>query len=490
MAFEDQDRNFEKALARHLRSSGVQANASAGPPFESCPDPEILAAYHEQSLSQEELSHWKSHVVSCNDCQFVLAQLVATDNLALDSAPAKDPLLVEERTLFSKKTSRDSRFVGGERRPPSWRWVLLIPAGAMAAGLLAYISLQPPKSPLASPSASVEVAENRAAPAVSPSAQAPQTPPPEPKEKDESAALSDRKSSGAPSPERDQQLNALNNEVQLTQRGRNQNSANAPHGPSVSLEKQQQQQLASRVAVDASGGAAALDYKKFDSQAPAKIAENGGLGAAPAPPPPPPPQEQPSFVADGSISAPAAEKSQPPTPASNAAAPKAKSADVNAIASTAETVEITSEPQSVARSRADAHAMLRASALQNPHVFFAPDGKHLWRLGPAGSLEHSSNGGIKWTPQITGVSTDLLAASAPATKVCWVVGNSGTILRTTDAGAHWTKLDSPVANDLMGVRAIDSLHASIWFIADRQSGKIKTYDTADGGATWSPLTVH
>ena len=132
--------------------------------------------------------------------------------------------------------------------------------------------------------------------------------------------------------------------------------------------------------------------------------------------------------------------------------------------------------------------MMRAAALQNPHVFWAPDEKQAWRIGPAGSLEHSKDKGATWTPQISGVYTDLLAGSAPSGKVCWIVGASGTILRTTDGGTHWTKLDSPVTNDLTGIRATDAMHAQIWFVPDQQTGVIKTYQTTDGGATWSPLS--
>ena len=129
--------------------------------------------------------------------------------------------------------------------------------------------------------------------------------------------------------------------------------------------------------------------------------------------------------------------------------------------------------------------MLRAAALQNPRVFGAPDGKQLWRIGPAGSLEHSKDEGQNWLQQISGVYTDLLAGSAPSAKVCWIVGNAGTILRTTDGGTHWTKLDSPVTNDLTGVRADDAKHAWIWFVPDQQAGLVKTYQTSDGGRTWS-----
>jgi photosystem II stability/assembly factor-like uncharacterized protein len=128
--------------------------------------------------------------------------------------------------------------------------------------------------------------------------------------------------------------------------------------------------------------------------------------------------------------------------------------------------------------------MMRAASLQNPHVFWTPNGKQAWRIGPAGSLEYSKDKGTTWTPQISGVYTDLLAGSAPTGKISWIVGVSGTILRTTDGGAHWTKLDSPVTNDLTGIRATDAMHASISFIPDASTGFAKTYETSDGGRTW------
>ena len=490
MPHDDRDRTFEKALARHLRSSsssGTEGAASAGAPLESCPDAEILAAYHERTLSSGELIFWKSHVVSCSHCQFVLAHLVATDKIALDVPPAKDPLLAGERTLSRKPRDHHSRFSNGEKRPPSWRWVLLIPAGAIAAGLVAYISLQPPRSSHTSPSSSVEVAENRPSPAISPSAKTAPTLPGEAKEKDQSAAPTGGAITGAASSNRNESPKALQDKAQLIQQAPNRSSANAPQGPSVSMQKQQQQQLAPRLAAGASGDTQALDKKKLEAQAPARTPQNGRLAASPAPPPPPPtPQEQPGFVADGSLAAPSAEKVSPPAPALNAAAPRAKSVNTDTVASTAETVEISSGAQSAA-SQADSRAMLRAAALQNPHVFVAPDGKHLWRLGSAGSLERSNDEGLKWSPQSSGVNADLLAGSAPSARVAWVVGNSGTILRTIDGGAHWTKLDSPVTNNLTGVRATDAFHASVWFVADPQTGLIKTYETADGGATWSAV---
>ncbi|MGC1618026.1 MAG: hypothetical protein WA765_06005 [Candidatus Acidiferrum sp.] len=490
MAHDDRDRNFEKALARQLRfsvPSSVEPGVSASAPLESCPDPEILAAYHEQSLSSAELSLWKPHVISCHHCQFVLAQLASTENLALDPTPAQDPLLISEHAPSRKERSRDSRVVNGERHPPSWRWVLLIPAGAIAASLVAWVSLRTPK-PLPVPSSpSVEVAENRAAPPVASSSTPAPVVPSDRKEKVQSASPSAGSIGGVISPKRDAAANELRNDLQLNQQSPNQLTALPSHGPSVSLQKQQQQQQASRWF--ASGAAGTTPRKKLEPLAPTENSENAKSVAVPASPPPPPPPEP--FFLDGRTEAtPSSSRVSPApsAPASNGATakdiPKEKASTTDAIAQSSESVEVSAEPQT----RAQARAMLRAAVLQNPRVFVAPDGKHLWRVGPSGSLDYSKDRGLNWTPQTTGVNTDLSAGSAVSAKVAWVVGNSGTILRTTDGGAHWTKLASPVGNDLTGVHATDASHATIWFVPGHLSIKngqaFTIYQTSDGGITW------
>ncbi len=73
MPSDDRDQQFDRALARHLRSASPDA---------ACPDAEILAAYHERSLSLEEMAHWKAHIVSCSRCQETLALLEQTDSVA------------------------------------------------------------------------------------------------------------------------------------------------------------------------------------------------------------------------------------------------------------------------------------------------------------------------------------------------------------------------------------------------------------------------
>ena len=74
----DRDQNFEKALAGSLRSS----NAA---PAHDCLDAETLAAYHDRLLDPEEMAQRKTHIATCERCQEILAQLEATDGIAVEA---------------------------------------------------------------------------------------------------------------------------------------------------------------------------------------------------------------------------------------------------------------------------------------------------------------------------------------------------------------------------------------------------------------------
>jgi len=497
MASDDRDRTFEKALARHLRSSassGADANPLAGVPgdprAEFCLDPETLAAYHDGSLSPDERTLWKHHVLSCEDCQLVLAHLATPLDTPVHLEASENALAAQQQ-VASAKTASPAPIA---RPSPlhSLRWLWLVPAGAIAATLIAWVSLQERKPLSVVPSSPLEVAENRQPAVSAPSPKPALVSPEELKRKDQPAAPSVAGAASAALADRELASKESQNRLPSVQQAPTQNAAIPNHGPYLSQQKQEQQ--INRIAA---GNAGARDQKKLD--APSSPTAIGGAAGYVAPrpsatpqPPPPPPSSEPSFIADGAIPPPAAAKVPPPAPAP--AAP-ANSREADSSSTTADTITATSagagtalEVSAAPQSAAKARALMRAASLQNPHVFGAPGGKQLWRLGPAGSLEHSKDKGLNWMPQISGVYTDLLAGSAPSAKVCWIVGSSGTILRTTDGGTHWAKLDSPVANDLTGVRATDAAHALIWSVPDPQTGLIKIYQTSDGGVTWSPAS--
>jgi hypothetical protein len=94
MPRDDRDLNFEKALAGSLRSSNAV-------PGNDCLDAETLAAYHDRLLDPEEMAQRKAHIASCERCQEILAQLEATDGIAVE---ADRDLLLDQIVLEIPET--------------------------------------------------------------------------------------------------------------------------------------------------------------------------------------------------------------------------------------------------------------------------------------------------------------------------------------------------------------------------------------------------
>jgi hypothetical protein len=119
----------------------------------------------------------------------------------------------------------------------------------------------------------------------------------------------------------------------------------------------------------------------------------------------------------------------------------------------------------------------RTAAENTPVVVRTPDPLTLWRLGPAGSIQRSTDGGHTWKPQVSGVTLTIVAGSAPTPLVCWAVGQRGAVLRTTD-GSNWEVVAAPTSLDLVAVVARDESSATI-VASDGQA-----WMTTDGARTW------
>ena len=75
-----------------------------------CPESDTLAAYHERSLLPEEMNLWKEHVVGCARCQAILAELEATDSVALQVTGQEDGLTaaaVGAKTAHAQGSARN-----------------------------------------------------------------------------------------------------------------------------------------------------------------------------------------------------------------------------------------------------------------------------------------------------------------------------------------------------------------------------------------------
>jgi hypothetical protein len=108
----------------------------------------------------------------------------------------------------------------------------------------------------------------------------------------------------------------------------------------------------------------------------------------------------------------------------------------------------------------------------------APDGRTAWRLTPNGGVERTTDGGLTWTAQATGVAATLTAGAAPSATVCWLVGPAGIVVLSDD-GRSWRRIAFPETIDLRSIRASDDKSATVSAVDGR------TFATRDGGQTWT-----
>jgi hypothetical protein len=489
MAPDDRDRTFEKALARHLRyiaPTSADSDASVSMP---CPEPEILAAYHDGSLGAEELALWKQHVVSCENCQAVLAHLAEPLEVPTDQQAAEKVVVAQAASAARPEPQAAAPVTEIRPRRMYLRW--LAPAGAIAAVLLVMLVVERSRPVFKSPSERIETASSREP--------APVAPPPAASSSAESDAVRARQElskAAAIQKEKESTLSAgrpaggLASRVAEPKRqsepargAANEFAHYSAHGPAVS-QQQQQRQIASGPGED-HGIGPAPDKKKDEAQAVPMVSENGRDLSAKARLAPSPPssvaENQPSFIADDSRNRRATDKVAP------ALAPAASAKARPGVSGGAESGAM--EQTVNVESSSTALMTLRADAFTTAPTFGTPAGSVLWRVGAAGSIEHSIDSGSTWTPQASGVTANLTTGYALTARVCWVVGASGMILRTTDGGAHWIKISSPVAADLIGIRSTDAFHATVWFVDEPKTGAIKSFKTSDGGVNWSPAPI-
>jgi hypothetical protein len=195
---------------------------------------------------------------------------------------------------------------------------------------------------------------------------------------------------------------------------------------------------------------------------PLEKVEADAKSAPPAAAPPPP--AAPSAPATEALAAPPVAP-QPAAGAGASAPPIAANSDatVGALARR--------EERAFRAAQLAAPAASRVVVSSNPQI--------RWRIGVAGAVERSSDGGSTWETQQTGALVTLVAGAAPSPTICWMVGPAGTIVRTID-GRTWRLIAFPEAVSLVSVRATDDKSATV------TTSDGRAFTTSDGGATWTP----
>jgi hypothetical protein len=473
MAPDERDRSFDKALARHLRSTAPAGEAAGLPEIPAsrggaCPDPETLAAYHERSLLPQQLNSLKEHIVGCANCQTVLAHLETTDEISLQAAGQEEVLALKEsepviaarnlETLPAAAAPSEAQRPAGAAPPRKSRRILLLrgarwqwlaPAGAIAAGLLVWVALHE-NQPLPLPSLKqVQVATNQPPPpptsSVSRAAQ--EAPPPKAaltkpqSSADEFAAANTGAASGA---------------VKLGEK----KDYVARISPSQPLADKESRLLKDSERASSGDLLRAENQRDLDTKTvPGARQENAEVQL----------QAQAANVQSQNQSNANSPPVAGPAPLGQAEAKKMKAAS-----------PAPAPPSAVGGVAGyTSGASMQVVTISNPHLIAPPGSNVLWRAGRSGLIEFSKDGGSSWSRQTSGVLADLLTGSAPSDQVCWIVGRVGAILLTTDGGAHWTLISSPLSEDLGGVHATDALHATIWNVRNN-----KSFETSDGGVTW------
>ena len=473
------DRNFEKALARHLRSQPAQAS--------SCADAETLAAYHERLLAPHELSSWKEHIAGCARCQEILAQLEATDEIPLGATPENDAHVVvmpaREQLAAAAPQSPAQPVImrpaaASPAKPRRNTWRVLVPAGALAAGLLVWIVsredqqrniLQPSSAPAAvsdtrsapaNPSSNANAENERAKSLAEPKSKAVLSAPSASTREGRVTAGENAAAEKAPAfrsdeTARDQALSSdLRNAAPSQQRART-GSAGRTVGHSNGNLQQQQSNNYNYQAPPAA------DLKQ---DAPQQLDKLAAAAPAPQPAAPPPPTASAGYVSRAAV---------PEETGKFDKKRERQEFDDKSAALEAQTVVVTGEA-----------ALLTATMSQvgGQRLLPAPGSKIIWKIEPDGRVRRSSDAGGSWKDQDTGVNATLFSGSAPSEKVCWLVGTFGTVLLTTDGGIHWTRVTAPINLTIDRIEATDALHA----VVTLQSSTVQ-FETFDAGQSWSLL---
>jgi hypothetical protein len=455
-------RQDDKSFQRMMQGA---AGSSARPPAD-CPDPEILAAYWEQSLEATEQARWEEHFSNCLRCQSQLVALVRSD---LEPAPGRG-WLKDWRHAWSEAVPAPARSAPAATSPGvasnrpeakprlawltqwhyAWRWV--VPAGALAVAIALWVAVRPPSHSLDRLVASKkEIAVATATPPNPAAASAeelkkaarnfPALPPPPPAMKRAASST---------------HTNGRINEAFSKKKA--EPASATPARPSVAAapaasefshaDALREQILLAKPAQQQEGQTktAAKEEKQEKSLASGQLAVTG---ARPAP----------------------TEDSPKPMAALPRALPNATQQRANAAAGDV-----------VAQGSINGRSGLALMATDQSNWVLVPSrgGKTLWRIGPAGAIERSLDLGLTWQGQFADEKESLLAGWAPSGQVCWVVGRGGTVLRTTD-GQHWERMTSPAAVDLTAVTAKNAQKATVTTADQRK------FTTADGGQSWEAV---
>jgi hypothetical protein len=431
----------DKIIAR-LAGQSLRAGTKVG---SACPDPELLAAYADHSLTADETRECEAHFAACPKCQKLIALLAVSAN----ETPSQQQGELRDKSLVPSSSLEVAPRTGQSPAKQS-HWVKhwLVPVLGAAAVLTLWLVLRPALTP--PPTQTSEVARTAAPTAPSPNSPAASAPPQNEIAQAEippaPATTATAPKQREASPESDRETARDLDQLKPQAEKDNPRAQTAPQPSSQSPEQP----------ADANPASVSADI-------PAKAP------AASAPPAAPVPKATAQSLITVTTEVPVLETER-----------TARSTDATSAARTAGPVAGQLGGAAGAPSSFNSQTVAGLAKEAAPGVTFAAGDGPMWRVGPAGNIERSNDKGTTWQPQASSVKADLLAGTAASAEVAWVVGREGVILRTTD-GQTWQRVPPPnrLMVDWTNIQATDADHASI------KSNDNRSFRTEDGGHTWT-----
>lgn len=109
-----------------------------------------------------------------------------------------------------------------------------------------------------------------------------------------------------------------------------------------------------------------------------------------------------------------------------------------------------------------------------------------WIVGYSGTIKHSSDGGITWNSQQSGVSSNLWDICFVNSQNGWICGAGNTVLRTLDGGNSWQNI-SPVDTSGQTYVSIKFIDENVGWMSSNYGKILKS---TNGGMSWSVKKEH
>jgi hypothetical protein len=418
MAPYDEDKPAAELLRRSLASRAGAAD--------DCPDPEILAAYSENSLDADESARYELHFSQCARCREQLAAMV------LAAAPAPVSRAPRASWIWT------------------WGWLGLAPVTAALLIAAIFIARRPSLN---------HPAENAAHPLIAMSQ--PTEPPPA------SPAPQSVPAARVAPPSAPVVGGALR---RTTPNSSSEQSyfAPLPLPPKASVSQKAANASVSPGAADkAVLGGAAPTAQPPASRLRYSVGSANGNGVA---------NGAPATAAQPAIETAAA------PPVANDGPVSQGLAD-----STATQQEVVQSKQQLSQGLVTNSSLSQNNSLvletaedrKAQTIVRSPDPQVLWRISSGRFVERSADAGATWHTQWTNANAHVVAGAATSVETCWLVGRGGIILLTTD-GKKWKTVSPPADVDFVNVAATGASSATVTTSEGRQ------FTTSDSGKHWAP----